>query len=104
MDELVRRDDNYKDILLRRFQKNGWSHPTYTVIKAEGPSHKRIYTVGVDDIQKDPVTGKIVKRINCYLGQGTGKSKKEAEQRASKQALELLDKNDIENKMKSRLE
>ena len=85
MDELANNDNNYKDILLRLFQKNKWGHPTYSIIKQEGPSHNAVFTVGVDYID---CTGKKIK--NKYFGIGSGRSKREAEQLASKNTIDIL--------------
>jgi len=73
--EILYNDNNYKDQLLRYYHKNKWSYPTYTEMKAEGPLHCRIYTIGVKDNN-----GKIV-------GIGIDHSKRKAEQIASKKAL-----------------
>jgi ribonuclease-3 len=89
-DDLIKNDDNYKDKLLRYFQKNGWSHPTYTIIDQTGPRHHTTYTIGVDDIRRDPKSDKIVKIPGQYLGTGSAKAKKKAEQLASKVAIERL--------------
>ena len=48
--------------------------PSYTVVRESGPDHDKIFEVEV------AVNGKVV-------GRGTGRSKKEAEQSAAKQAL-----------------
>jgi ribonuclease-3 len=50
---------------------------TYTVIEAEGPPHERTFTVAA------LVEGK-------QLGTGTGRSKKDAEQGAAKEALAAI--------------
>ena len=65
-------EDNYKDILLRYAQhdKIKPSTPEYTLISADGPPHNRIFTVAV-----------VINGVqHC---QGTGKSKKQAEQVAA---------------------
>ena len=62
-------EDNYKDLLLRYAQhdKIKPSTPDYILISTDGPPHNRIFTVAV-----------IINEIqHC---QGTGKSKKQAEQ------------------------
>jgi len=76
MAELIRRDTNYKDRLMRFYQKefNG-KYPIYNITNAEGPPNNRIYTMYVTDPEGNKV------------GSGTGKSKKEAEQNSAKQAL-----------------
>ena len=69
-------DKNYKSILLEIVQAQGKPYPQYVLIEQTGPDHKREFTVGVY------VEGKL-------LGTGTGKTKKQAEQVAAKNALEL---------------
>lgn len=71
-------DKNFKSILLEAVQSEGKSSPVYHVISEIGPDHDKEFKVGVyvDDI---------------LLGQGSGKSKKEAEQDAAKHALKLAD-------------
>jgi ribonuclease III len=73
--EILYNDNNYKDQLLRFYHKNKWSYPVYIDIKAEGPLHCRIYTIGVKDND-----GNIV-------GISIDHSKRKAEQVASKKAL-----------------
>jgi ribonuclease-3 len=65
-------EDNYKDILLRYAQhdKIKPSTPEYTLISTDGPPHNRTFTVAV------VING----MQHC---QGTGKSKKQAEQVAA---------------------
>lgn len=67
---------NYKGKLLELMQQNG-HQPRYEVLETKGPQHKMLFKVGVY------LDGK-------FLGIGTGYSKKEAEQKASKRALEML--------------
>lgn len=69
--------DNYKSLLLEFAQANQMQIPTYTVISEEGPGHDKTFGVQVF-VDKKPVA------------EGTGKSKKEAEQKAAKKALEIL--------------
>jgi ribonuclease-3 len=75
--ELVMTDTNYKDQLLRHFQQIYPSgvYPDWRLISVEGPSHNKIFTVSVFDLD-----GK-------KLGTGEGQSKKDAEQSASRNAL-----------------
>lgn len=66
--------------LLQEFVQARKQHsPSYKVLHEEGPPHAKIFTIGafVND-QK--------------IGEGTGKSKQEAEERAAEQALEALKK------------
>ena len=73
--DLILTDYNYKDQLLRFFQQKFQETPKYKEVMLEGPPHDRIYTMGVLDTQGD---------IIC---EGKGKSKKKAEQLASKKCL-----------------
>ena len=67
---------NYKGKLLELLQSRG-KQPRYNVLETNGPQHRIQFKVGVyiDDE---------------LLGVGTGHSKKEAEQQASKRALESI--------------
>ena len=80
--ELIYTDDNYKDKLMRYYQKyyDGYT-PKYIVIKTEGELPDVIYTMGVLDID-----GNIV-------GEGTDTSKKQASQIAAKEALKKYNEN-----------
>ena len=78
-ESLIMNDDNYKDILLRYFQNTFKETPKYVEISSEGPPHSRIFTMGVLD------------NNGTIIGKGVQKSKKAAEQEASKQALIYLD-------------
>ncbi len=66
-----------KSLLQEYVQAQKQNSPIYSVIHEEGPAHAKIFTVGVyvDDQE---------------LGQGTGKSKQEAEENAASQALTQL--------------
>jgi len=78
--ELITKNNNYKDQLLRWFQAEYHQPPKYKVVHEEGPSHDRIFTMGV----LSP-TGEVV-------ATSTARNKKEAEQDASRIALEVLQK------------
>lgn len=67
---------NYKGKLLELLQSRG-CQPRYEVLETQGPQHKTFFKIGVYLDRK-------------LLGVGTGYSKKEAEQQASKRALEML--------------
>ena len=67
-------------ILDEFLQKDGEVDIQYELIKHEGPPHRRKFFTNVC------IDGKI-------MGEGSGYSKKEAEQNAAKQALMKLDKN-----------
>jgi len=79
--EIIRKDDNYKDQLMRYFQKNfGGKFPVY---HADPP-----------DVREND-NGSITKIFNMYvcdvhgkkIGRGSARSKKEAEQKSAKAAL-----------------
>ena len=70
-------DKNYKSILLESVQAEGMHSPRYNVIEEKGPDHDKEFTVGV-----------YVE--NELKGQGEGRSKKEAEQKAAKDALKKM--------------
>jgi len=74
---LIDSDQNFKSALLEYAQGERLTLPYYFVISEEGPPHKKVFTVGVrlgDEV----------------LGEGTGKSKKTAEQMAAKEAFTKL--------------
>lgn len=68
-----------KSLLQEYVQAQKEHSPTYKVMQEVGPPHAKIFTIGV-----------FVK--NTKVGEGTGKSKQEAEEEAAKQALEKLNK------------
>jgi ribonuclease-3 len=76
--ELITKNTNYKDQLLRWFQGHYHQPPRYKVIKEDGPSHDRTFTMGVLDTQGN------------VIASSAAKNKKEAEQEASRLALERL--------------
>jgi ribonuclease-3 len=76
--ELITKNTNYKDQLLRHFQSEYHQPPKYKLVHEEGPSHDRTFTMGVLS-----VTGAVI-------ATATAKNKKEAEQSASKLALDSL--------------
>lgn len=76
-------DKNYKSNLLEKVQAEGKPSPEYSVLEEKGPDHDKDFTVGVY-VNKN------------MIGKGMGKSKKQAEQSAAKNALE---KNDIDDKL-----
>ena len=83
--ELITKNNNYKDQLLRLFQGRFHTPPKYEVIGETGPSHDRTFTMGVMDPH---IKGKVI-------ASSAAKNKKEAEQEASRLALEILKKNDM---------
>lgn len=71
-------DDNYKDILMRYTQINGYELPIYESKEVQGPPHCRIFTMTVS-LCKGPE--------KFLYGTGQGPTKKEAEQNACKDAI-----------------
>ncbi len=65
---------NFKSLLQERMQKDGRGLPRYEVIDITGPDHDRSYLVAVYVEDEE-------------WGRGTGRSKKEAEMEAARQAL-----------------
>ena len=47
--EILYKDTNYKDQLLRFYHQNKWSHPNYINLEVEGNSNKRLFKIGVKD-------------------------------------------------------
>lgn len=77
-DSIIDTLDNYKSLLLEFAQARQMKIPTYTVISEEGPGHDMTFGVEVF-VDENPIA------------QGKGKSKKEAEQKAARKALEKLE-------------
>lgn len=78
--ELITKNTNYKDQLLRWFQAEYHQPPRYKVVHEEGPSHDRTFTMGV------------LSPGGEVIATATAHNKKEAEQAASRLALESLEK------------
>jgi len=70
-------DENYKSQLLEYAQANKLAIPIYQIISEDGPHHDKTFTAEV-------IIGEKV------LGEGKGKSKKEAEQNAAQVALKKV--------------
>ena len=81
--QIIIEDTNYKDQLLRKFQSLYHQPPKYAEIAVVGPSHDRIFTMGVIDPN------------NNVLTTATARNKKVAEQEASRLALELLESDGV---------
>ncbi|MDX1739746.1 MAG: ribonuclease III, partial [Rhodothermales bacterium] len=79
LDELAQTRDNWKSLLLELSQARAWPQPTYSVIEEAGPDHDKTFTVAVSIAEK-------------ALGEGTATSKKGAEQKAARAALEHLNR------------
>ena len=69
---------NFKSMLLEYSQAKGKGSPHYVLKSQEGPDHQKLFTVEVFMQEQN-------------LGKGKGRSKKEAEQAAAKEALEKLE-------------
>jgi len=69
--------NDYKTLLQEAVQKHGHSAPTYQMVGESGPDHQKSFTAQVI------FEGKV-------LGEGSGRSKKEAEQAAASAALNRL--------------
>ncbi|MCH7878715.1 MAG: hypothetical protein IH914_05320 [candidate division Zixibacteria bacterium] len=65
------------DILLELLQARGGGSPAYEVVDEEGPDHRKVFQVAI-------------RYHGERLGLGHGLTKKEAEQLAARQALEVL--------------
>lgn len=75
--ELAEETRNYKSRLLEFAQARSWEQPVYQILEESGPSHARVFEVEV--------------RVGSHAcGEGRGTSKKQAEQRAAREALETL--------------
>jgi ribonuclease-3 len=70
---------DYKSQLQEIVQRNGQGSLEYLIIQEKGPAHNREF------VSRVALNGEI-------LGTGIGKSKKEAEQKAAKEALDELKK------------
>ncbi len=68
---------DYKTVLQEIIQKDRVSAPKYILLNEEGPDHNKIFTVSVNVGEK-------------VLGFGKGRTKKEAEKMAAKEALNKL--------------
>jgi ribonuclease-3 len=79
IDELLEDDEfrNYKSLVQEYAQKKFGSRPRYRVVSAKGPEHARTFFVEL-------------KLKGRAMGRGEGKSKKEAEQLAARNALKRL--------------
>jgi len=77
---IITNNTNYKDQILRLYQAQYHVPPQYKVLHEEGPTHDRLFTIGVLDISGN------------VLAKSSAKNKKVAEQDASRLALEVLKK------------
>lgn len=77
-EELLEKEENYKEQLLQYYQKEFKITPQYISISIEGPPNRRIFTEGV--LSKD----------GLIIGRGVGKKKQDAQQHASLKTLEYF--------------
>jgi len=78
-EDLLTNDENYKELLLKLYQKEFKLTPKYLELDIQGPPHNRIFTMGVLDKNGD------------IVARGEGKTKKDAEQEASRLGLKYFD-------------
>ncbi|MBI3944318.1 MAG: ribonuclease III [Armatimonadetes bacterium] len=69
------REQDFKTVLQEAVQAKGRPTPTYRIISAMGPDHRKVFTAEARSGRR-------------LLGRGTGYSKKEAEQAAAREALD----------------
>ena len=79
---------DYKTLLQEISQKLLKEKPQYTLLKSEGPSHDQTFTVEC--------------RLKDFVTTATGKTKKEAEQRAAKEMIEKHFKEQVEKRNSGR--
>lgn len=75
--DMSKTKENYKAALQELTQLDGGMLPIYRTVKETGPSHNRVFMVEVS------IQGEV-------MGVGSGRSKKEAQQLAARQALEAM--------------
>lgn len=74
---------NFKSLLQHVVQAQGWASPQYRVIELRGPDHAREFEVEA-----------LVRGVG--YGQGSGRSKRQAEQQAAEIALKALEEEGIQ--------
>ena len=77
IEAVAEQDTNYKDLILQLYNRHHWGYPEYRIIKEYGPDHAKTFVIGIY------LNGKL-------MGQGTGSSKRSAQQLASKEMYERL--------------
>ncbi|MDO5088470.1 MAG: ribonuclease III [Leptotrichiaceae bacterium] len=78
--EKIEETKDYKTVLQEIFQGKYKKMPEYELINTKGPDHNKLFEISV----------KLNSRV---IGTGKGKSKKEAEKKAAKEALKFIEKN-----------
>jgi len=86
LSKMVKQNDNYKSILLEFTQAEKMSLPKYNIISEYGPGHNKTFSVSVS-------------MDGVVYGKGKGKSKKQAEQKAAKNALKKLTEDEESEKI-----
>jgi ribonuclease III len=79
---------DYKSALQEVVHAAGRPHPQYSVVKEEGPDHRKVFTVEVS-IAAPPSGGEL------FVTRAEASTKKRAEQRAARQAWEYLHKSEV---------
>ncbi|HSZ61614.1 MAG TPA: ribonuclease III [Terriglobales bacterium] len=77
---------DFKSALQEALQARGGPQPIYTLVKEEGPEHKKTFTVEVRLPEAE--TGRT--DVGQFVSRAQGATKKRAEQEAARQALEHL--------------
>lgn len=77
MDNMEGSQKDFKSLLQEHTQRLHKSLPHYQVVEEEGPPHDRLFQVQVEFLGE-------------VLGEGSGRSKRDASQKAAQQALETL--------------
>ena len=72
---------DFKSALQERLQASGQQQPVYTLVKEEGPEHKKMFTVEIRFAAPE---------IGEFVARAQGTTKKRAEQEAARQVLEHL--------------
>jgi ribonuclease III len=75
---------DYKSALQERLQATGRVQPIYTLVKEQGPEHRKVFTVEARLRSLDAPAGME------FVGRAEGSTKKNAEQEAARQVLEYL--------------
>lgn len=79
IDAIAQDETNHKEVIYHYFNRKGWSHPVYQLIKESGPDHNKIFEIALCRPNSDDI-----------WTTGTGSSKRKAEQNASKQAYQEI--------------
>ena len=80
---------DHKSALQEFLQATGRPQPCYTVVQEQGPEHKKTFTVELRVLNRGG------NGLPLFVSRAEGSTKKKAEQRAAKDALEQLRKMDL---------